>query len=254
DARELPAGCDLSERRERLARVRRDAKLHRLEPSGTRQLEGLEGDLEPAAGHRETLQGARDLRTEALRGVPARLRKLHRELAIGLLRRPLLLAQLLEALLAAQLRQARAALGKRGRKLRRLHAVFARGIHHGANARVELGEARRVEVEALQVTPQLLRALRRVHRRAFRAAPRILERRIEARRLREARCDGGEPRGDRAIGLVEPVGARARLEGERLELADLVREELALARGDGLGPLARRALLGDLSPRAMALR
>src|SRR5690348_17436564 len=105
DARELAAGGDLRERRERLARVRRDAQLHGLEPPGGRRLERLERDLEPAARHREALQRTRDLHAEALRGALAFPGKLDRELAIGLLARPLLLAQLLEALLAAQLRE-----------------------------------------------------------------------------------------------------------------------------------------------------
>src|SRR5207237_10008037 len=147
-------GGDARERRERLARVRRDLKLDRLEAAGGGCVERLERDLEAPAAHREALHRLRDAGPESLRRRAARRRELARRGAICALARALLLLELFEGLLAAQLRQARAPLFERRGDRGGLDAVLARVIHHGLDALVELGEPARIELELLEVAAQ----------------------------------------------------------------------------------------------------
>ena len=153
-----------------------------------------------------------------MRGLAPRLPELRRDLAIGLLVRGFLRAQGLEALLAAQLLQARAAFRERSVELRGIDAILARAVEDGLQALVELPEPARIDVEALEVPPKVVRRLPCMDAGGLGVAARVLERGIECRGFGEARSHGREPLGHGALGIVERLGAFAHRGDELLRM------------------------------------
>ena len=265
-ARELAARGDARERRQRLARVRGDLQLDRLEPARGGLVERFERHREAPALHGEALHRLGDLAAQLLRarrGAPSRARSAASRYAR--LGRGFLLAQLLEALLAAQLGEPRAALLRARPGMRaRLDAVLARAVEHRLQAR---GRARRGGPDRPRASAGSGAAAARPRRRARSpprrrgARPRAAGSSAAASREPRAACasravaassdsSSASTHADTvsisscAVGEAAVLGLRPRprprLEGERLEVADLVGEQLALARRGRLRALARR--------------
>ena len=253
DARELAARGDLGERARRRSGVAGDMELGRLDAERLRRIGRDELDREAAAGHAELLHRPRhrggELRRRRAprRGDPPRLG------IVGSARGIARALERIEVGGGVELAQLGLPLGEQRRQVGGRPAMAPRQRHPCRQPLLDLAQARRVELGAVEVAGERVRRVLKLRLRALQRFDRTFEARIERGDVLQ-RVDRAA--GER-IGAGVGFGDRIEREPRRVEQRLAVREAGVL--GVELGPLVGAGSeLGDFAdlpgePLALAL-
>ena len=214
------------------------------------RLARVQRDDEAAAAHRQFLHRFRHLRRQALRRLRARRGQLLRGRHVDRLRLLFLLAQAVHVAGVGQLLQLGLQRRVLFRQFFRRHAEFAGRAVDGVHARVDLGQAVRIELDLVDVRVQRIHGFLQLDARRLHAVEHGLQVRVDTGQLRQLQVQRRQLRQDRllrfrqriqrflrafdqargmrqAAVFIRDLGPLARLHREFIQLADLPLETLA---------------------------